>query len=88
MTKAALAAALIFCVSAAAAAQESKDSPEADASVTDAKDEVVCQRVKVTGTRLKSKRVCHTKAHWEEIARLAEEDWRNTQRSVNVQKGD
>lgn len=46
-------------------------------------DEKICEKVQVIGTRIASKRVCATRAQWEERRRMEREVVDDAQRRVN-----
>lgn len=62
----ALAPILFIGATSAAAAQVSKDAEEAEAApVPDDSQVIKCERLAVTGSRARKKRVCLTVAEWE-----------------------
>ena len=47
---------------------------------------VVCKSIKITGSRLQSKRVCGTKRQWELMRRESEEQVRESQSQSSLRK--
>jgi hypothetical protein len=55
---------------------------KAPAPKPDAGQEVVCKRQEIPGSRLGGTRVCHTRAEWDEISRIAREQTDRTTQTV------
>jgi len=65
-------------------AQETPAAPQGEAAAAPKdKDEMVCKRIKMTGTRVGKERVCRTAAQWEEITR----DAQDTARKMTTVRG-
>ena len=67
-----LAIALCAVTAAAVAGTGAADAMEKSKAKGDP-NKVVCRNISESGSRLKSKRVCHTNAQWAEIRREAKE---------------
>lgn len=63
----------LCAVTAAAAAGAGAADAMAKSKAKADPNKVVCRNVSESGSRLKSKRVCHTNAQWAEIRREAKE---------------
>lgn len=61
-----------------AAQAEPQVAPAAPATPA-AKPAKICKTVKITGTRVNSRRMCATKAEWDRIARDMQDDVRESQ---------
>ncbi|SFP22182.1 hypothetical protein [Qipengyuania nanhaisediminis] len=69
-----------------AAQSTAKTDSETGASDT---EEVVCRRIKVTGSRVRKKRICMTVAQWEDHGRMSRDGATKMQEAglVNSQRG-
>ena len=57
-------AAFLVTPSLAQASGSSSNQPVAEKPAAGSQNEVVCQKLEVTGTRLGAKRICKTRAQW------------------------
>lgn len=73
----------LFLLAQAAASPEPSAAP-AGAANPDSK--VVCKSIKITGSRLQTKRICGTKRQWELMSREAEEHVRESQSQSSLRK--
>ena len=69
-------------------AAQSPSKTDAEAGASDA-EEVVCRRIKVTGSRVRKKRICMTVAQWEDHGRMSRDGATKMQEAglVNSQRG-
>lgn len=81
MTKTLIAAGALALAISAVPAAASDPAPSAPAAQTDEGEtnKVVCRRVEAIGTRLGSKKVCRTKAQWDQEAAANRQDLERSQ---------
>lgn len=82
-----------ICVAGAALAQ-TQPAKTSDAQQTQAKtqptkpahnpDEVICRRQDEPGSRLGGTKVCHTRAEWDEMSRIARDEVERSQQTVRT----
>jgi hypothetical protein len=63
----AIAVASLLSMPASLAAQQPAPSAAVAVAAADPSEEIVCRKVKETGSLVKARRTCHTKAEWHDL---------------------
>ena len=62
-------------------------APEAAAKAPQPADKVVCKRFEETGSLVKKRKVCYTRAKWQQSGDSAREEWSAVQGTMGSSRG-